>query len=215
MKKQLNLLLLLLLCTLCSCLKTDDNRKDTYMAFATVENPERIAQFYLILDDGTRLYTAETPKLTDPNQGYPADGKRVFVSYNELKPKTDIKLLTLAGVAIKGISPENTTGRNDRHQLVMLAGGANFLNVLVGHNYSSFSNIQHDVILRKKEYRADEAEFDLIYSNKGDSGYEYGTSPFSFDLSPLKEQYPGEITLVINTYEQTTPKAYTITYKWQ
>ena len=215
------LLLLLLLCALCSCsLDLDDKQEEAYVAFATVENPNATPKFHLLLDDGTKFYTAEVGELANPDEGYPKDGRRVLINYSIVKPESNIniKLRNLTNVPLGIISIENSSRRNDRHRLEMLyPGGADFLNVLMSHNYTSSTNVQHDILLVKKELRADEAEFDLIYSNNGDLGTEFGMSSISFDLSSLKEQYPDSIKLVVNTFETSaeTPKAYTMKYKWK
>ena len=222
MKKQLNVLLLLLLCVLCSCsLDTDDNSPEKmYVAFATVENPNATPKFYLLLDDNTKLYTAETGELANPDQGYPQNGRRVFVSYEALEPATanNIKLRNLVYVPVNGIATGNTTGRNDRYRLEMLyPGGTDFLNVLISHSFPTSSGNKHDILLIKKEYQEDAAYFDLIYSNNENPGYDVIMSPICFDLSPLKENYPDSIKLVINTYAEgvESPKTYTMKYKWQ
>jgi len=217
--KKLNLLLLLSLCVLCSCsLENDDKQEEIYIAFATVENPNAAARFFLVLDDGTKLYTAETPDLANPDQGYPKDGSRILTNYNVLKPASsnNIRLINLANVPIDKISEENTTKRNDRYRLDMLyPGGKDYLNVLISHNFSSSLIDKHDILLVQKDLQ--EAHFDLIYSNGGDSGANFSMSPICFDLSSLKETFPDSVTLVINTYETSaeTPKTYTMKYKFK
>ena len=221
MKKKLNLLLLLSFCVLCSCsLENDDKREDIYVVFATVENPNATPKFYLVLDDGTKLYTAETGDLADPDQGYPKNGSRVLANYNVLKPASanNIRLRNLANIPIDSISGNNTAGRNDRYRLDMLYPGADFLNVLLSHNFTSSLIDKHNILLVQKDSQEEgTAYFDLIYSNGGDSGTDFSMSPMCFDLSPLKEIFPDSVTLVINTYETSaeTPISYTMKYKWK
>jgi uncharacterized protein (UPF0333 family) len=190
------------------------------IAFATVENPNAAAKYYLLLDDGTKLYTEETNDILDPDQGYPKDGRRVFVSYNTIEPESanKIKLKNMAYATIGGISENYDIGRNDRHQLLMLyIGGGDYLNALVAHYLTSASNSKHEVALIMKDSEEEgTVYFDLIYSNKGNSGYDYAISPICFDLSSLKEIYADSVKIVINTYEEsTTSKSYSTVYKWQ
>ena len=222
MRKQLNILLLLLFCVLLSgCLPDNEEKPETiYAVFATVENPNAMSKFYLVLDDSTKLYTAEVGELADSDFGYPKHGRRVFVHYNVLEPASanNIKLKNLIYVPISGITINNTTERNDRHRLDMLYPGANYLNVLISHSLSSASSSEYDVLLIKKDSEEEGvAHFDLLYSNEGNSGHDFAMSPICFDLSSLRTTYPDSVKLVINTYEESSesPKVHTMKYKWQ
>ncbi len=224
MNKHLRLLLLLTFsCVFFSCsLEEDDEPEVLTVAFAKVDNPGGRSKFHLILDDDKRLYTAETGDLVFPDLGYPQDGKRVFVSYNVLEPASanEIKLKNLLYVPISSIATENSSGRNDRHQLEMLYVGADYLNVLLS-NVLPVSDSNSDVLLVEKGYEeaTNSLYFDLIYSNGGETGYGSTMIPVCFDLSSLKEVYQNqnEVNLVISTYEKDgeNPKLYTGKYKWQ
>lgn len=218
MKKLLNVLLLCVL--LSGCLPEDEEKSEIiYVAFATVENPNATTKFFLVLDNDTKLYTAEIGELADPDLGHPKDGRRVFVNYNVLEPASanNIKLKNLVYVPISGMT-NNTTERNDRYRLDMLYLGAGYLNVLMSHNFSSSLIDKLEILLIRKDSQEEgTAHFDLIYNNGGDSGTNFSMSPICFDLSPLKTTYPDSVKLVISTYEESpeSPKIHTMKYKWQ
>ncbi len=215
----ISLLIYSLLFLSCS-LENDDNETETISMFGIVENPNQLAKYYLLTDDGTRLYTEKIGERTGSSIVNPKDSARVYAEYEMLSPSSanNIKIKSLISPPINEITEESSS-RYDKYNLnIRYAGGPDYLNISISHYYTSWSNdYKHQLTLIKKEYKEDEAYFDLVYNNGGDPGKDYIVSPFCFDLSPLKTIYKDSLKIIINAYEkgENNPQSYTLKYKWK
>ncbi|MCD7938027.1 MAG: NigD-like protein [Tannerellaceae bacterium] len=208
-----------------------DNDDDSYslnnfrVDIATVENPNNDAYFYLVRDNGVRLWVAAT--------NYPAykpeSGQRVLADYTLLSDRPegsgydhDVKLNSAYNILTKDIvelTPANeATLGDDPIGIRELWIGSDYLNIRFyygGYNKTHYINLALD---ETKVYSDGKVHLELRHNDNGDANTYRYNGFVSFRLRSLLEDMvitTSSVDLVIHVREyDDEDKVYNVTYKF-
>ncbi|MDD2284612.1 MAG: NigD-like protein [Paludibacter sp.] len=225
MKRMMKQITVLLLAgVLFSGCRDDDYSPDNYWVdIATVENPQKKSDFFLRLDDSTRLWTEES----DISNYRPSDGQRVIAYYSVLSDKRgtgyydyDVKLNDVFEVLTKGIfkmTPEkqDSIGNDPVHVSDMWIG-SKFLNVefyYLGYSKTHYINLVSD---STKTYADDKIHLEFRHNANNDDPFHKRWGIVSFDISSLQASTADSVNLVIHVKrpEQEDEKLVELTYRY-
>lgn len=204
--KQLTVFALSLL-ILTGCMNDDDNNDKYWINIATVENPDNSTEFFLRLDDSTRLWT-ESSVFSNYK---PANGQRVIANYSILSDKRgtglydyDIQLNDVYQVLTKGIfqitpAAEDSIGNDS----IYVAAddiwiGSKYLNIefyYQGYSKTHFINLVSDA---SKNYNDGKIHLEFRHNANNDQPVYNRWGIVSFDLSSLENNATDSVKLVIH-----------------
>ena len=192
-----------------SC-KGDDGYSlgDIRRSIATIENPENGSFFFLILDNGDRIWAAATSN----NQYKPKDGQRVIADYTVLSDgpsdgsyKYDVKLVSAYNILTKGIFDITSAAQDsigyDPIKVEDIWIGSDYLNiefVYAGYSGIHFINLVAD---DSKEYNDGKTHLEFRHNANGDPQSHNMWGIASFDLRSLKTTGVESLPLVIHVRE--------------
>lgn len=212
---------------LISCTDKEDTYVDnSIVSVATVENPENLNNFYLILDNNERLYIS----VSDLKYYRPKDGQRIIAKYKILSsPRADestykhgIQLLDSYEILTKDIyriKPEEQDSiGNDRINVRGLWIGNNFLNVefdYPGNNRSHSINLVFDSLRNDTDGKI---HLEFRHNANGDYPSYSKWGIVSFRLNTLDvSSFTDSVKLVIHSNEFNKPdnQTYELTYRFE
>jgi hypothetical protein len=207
------------------CFDDDGYSLDKYWVdIATVENPEKNNNFFFVLDDSTRLWTAAS-NFYDYR---PKDGQRIIANYSILWDKRqtglydyDVKLNDAYEVLTKGIfnvTPATQDSIGSDSLLVKdIWIGSKYLNVefvYQGFEKVHFINLVKDAA---KTYTDSKVHLEFRHNANDDLSMYNRWGVVSFDISTLKTNTADSVQLVIHVNEpnKVEDKLYELTYHYK
>ena len=217
-------LLALIFPLLLSCSNDEAEMNDSIVKLATVENPSQLTNFYLNLEDSTRLWVLNN----DIKYYRPKDEQRVIVDYTILteKPRgstydNDVKVNDIYEVLTKGIFPITASTQdsigNDPIAITGLWVSGDFLNV--EFVYPGYSKMHYITLASDASKTHTDGKVHLEFRHNANDDYpSFNISGIvCFNLKSIRKSGATSVDLVIHTTEfdyTTADKTYNRTYKY-
>lgn len=207
-----------------SCNNNEEEVEDSNVEMATVENPSQLTNFYLNLDDSSRLYVLNN----DIKYYRPKNEQRVIVDYTILSNKPrgssydhDVKINDVYEVLTKGIFPitsatEDSIG-NDPIAINGMWISGNYLNVdfiYPGYSKMHFITLASDA---SKTYTDNKIHLEFRHNANNDYPSFNISGVVCFNLKSLRKSGSSSVDIVIHSNEfdnGASEKTRNFTYKY-
>lgn len=197
---------------------------ESYLAFGTVENPNKNTTFFFRLDDNTLLWVTSN----QIENFKPDDGQRLLIEFNIIEDKRedgeydyDIQLNRVREMLTKDIfhiTPETQDSiGNDPVHVQNIWIGSKYLNVYFAYNYMNATHYINLVSDAEKTY--DDGKIHLEFRHNANNDYPMynGFGYASFDISSLQNEEADSVQIVVhvNAMDKEGEELFKLAYKYR
>lgn len=206
-----------------ACSKDEETLNDSIVKIATVENPSQLTNYYLNLDDSTRLLAIDS----ELKYYRPKDEQRVIVDYTILSHKPngssydhDVRVNDIYEILTKGIfsitpTTQDSIGNDPiTIQDMWIAGDfMNFEFIYPGYSKTHFVNLVKDDL---KTYTDGKMHLEFRHNANDDYPSLNISGIVCFNLKSIRKAGATSVDLVIHTKEfgSSDERTYNYTYKY-